>query len=51
MTTASCIAQARKMNHAAIAARRLGHTATAELARQFRILNMFHAGVCQLNGR
>lgn len=40
MTTVSCIAQARKMNHAAIAARRAGNNATADMCREFRVLNM-----------
>jgi hypothetical protein len=39
------------MNHAAIAARRAGNTRTAELAREFRVLNMQHAAICWINGR
>lgn len=51
MTTASCIAQARKMNHAAIQARKAGRHVTAAMCRDFRIANMKQAAICWINGR
>lgn len=51
MTTSSLVAQARKMNHAAIQARKAGNMATAAFCRELRQINMLHAGMAWMQGR
>lgn len=51
MKVASYVAQARKMNHAAIHARKVGNTVTACFARELRIINMKHAAIAWINQR
>lgn len=51
MTSAALVAQARKMNHQAIAARKAGNMSTAAFARELRVINMHHAAIAWINGR
>lgn len=51
MTSAALVAQARKMNHAAIQARKAGNMGTAAFCRELRQINMLHAGMAWMQGR
>lgn len=51
MKVATYVAQARKMNHAAILARKAGNVTTACFAKELRIINMKHAAIAWINQR
>lgn len=51
MTSAGQVKQARKMNWAMIQANKEGKTATAALARKYRIMNMQAAGQLWIQGK
>lgn len=51
MTSSRQVAQARKMNHAMIKAKKLGLYVTADLAREYRNMNMMLAAKLWIAGK